>query len=71
MHCCLAAHKERVLLPFLAGDAAVVDAIEEYVFLLLELHEHPLFRFDWAKQVRDGIMSAWERIAPSFGFRKQ
>lgn len=60
--CCLAAHRQGLLSLYLKGDRSTVDYIEENVFVLLELFDHPLFRFDWARQVKEGIIAAYNAI---------
>lgn len=59
---CLTAHKQGLLRLYLQGDRATVDYIEENVFLLHELFKHPLFRFDWATQIKEGFMAAWTAL---------
>lgn len=63
---CLVAHKQGLLRDYIEGNPDVIAYIDRHVFLLLELLEHPKFRFDFAQQVKDGIIAAAEVVLPDW-----
>lgn len=69
MDCCFAAHKAGFLLSYLSAkgphEISYRD-VDYYQPLITELFEHPTFRFNFAKQVKEGIISATQAMFPSW-----
>lgn len=53
------AFKQGLLRLYLQSDPATVDYIHGTVVLTSALLEHPKFRFSMAKEIKEGILSAF------------
>lgn len=65
------AHKQGLLRSYIGGDAGTVLYIEENLFLLEELFDHPLFKYDLSQQICDGVIKAWNMVQEAIGKAKE